>query len=387
YYENLLKKYGKGRERVTEIRTFENIQATSVAIANTKLYVNKKEGFIGTSLKKDELAFECSDLDNIIIFRRDGKMQVTKVAEKTFVGKDIIHLAVFQKNDERTIYNMMYTDGKTGILYAKRFNVTAITRDKEYDLTKGNPGSKVAYFTSNPNGEAEVVTINLVQGSKARIKTFDYYFEELEIKNRSAQGNQATKYPVKNIKLKEKGRSTLSAQRIYFDWNVGRLNKDNNGNLLGLFDEKDKIIAFYKDGSYELTDFELTNRYEMDALVAIEKFHPQRVITAVYFDNKGKQHYAKRFVIESQALKNRYSFIKDGEGNFLNMVTTLEEPVVNVKRKTADGINTEQLPLHETIEVTGWKTVGTKIGGEEITEVTIYNPDKEQPDAEQPTLF
>src|ERR1700744_3284619 len=205
YYENLLKKYGKGRERKTEIRPFETIQANAVAIANTKLYVNYKEGFIGTSLKKDEFAFDCSDLDNIVVFRKDGKMIVTKVADKVFVGKEIIYLAIFQKNDERTTYNMMYLDGKTAITYAKRFNVQGITRDKEYDLTKGNPNSKVQYFSVNPNGEAEVLVITLHPGSKARVKQLDYYFEELEIKGRGAQGNQGTKYPVKSVRFKEKG--------------------------------------------------------------------------------------------------------------------------------------------------------------------------------------
>ena len=299
YYENLLKKYGKGRERKTEIRTFETIQANAVAIANTKLYVNYKEGFIGTSLKKDEFAFDCSDLDNIIVFRKDGKMTVTKVADKTFVGKDITYLAVFQKNDERTTYNMLYFDGKSKTTYAKRFNVTGITRDKVYDLTKGTPGSKVLQFSVNPNGEAEVVTITLSPESKARTKSFDFYFEEIEIKGRSAQGNQVTKYPVKSVRFKEKGRSTLSAPQIWYDDKVGRLNKDGNGKLLGRFDEKDKVIAFYKDGTYEVTDFELTNRYDADNLMLIEKFNKEKVVSAIYYDAKSKQYNAKRFVVES----------------------------------------------------------------------------------------
>ena len=201
YYDNLLKKYGKGRERKTEIRPFETIQATTVAIANAKLYVNYKEGFIGTGLKKDEFAFDCSDPDNIIMFKKDGTMVVTKVADKTFVGKDIIHLDIWQKNDDRTTYNMIYVDGKSAVSYAKRFNVTGVTRDKEYNLTKGNPNSKVHYLTANPNGEAEVVNITLSSGSKARIKVFDFYFETLEIKGRSAQGNQLTKYPIRNVEI------------------------------------------------------------------------------------------------------------------------------------------------------------------------------------------
>src|SRR5690606_30145800 len=284
----------------------ENIQAAVVAIANTKLYVNRKEGFIGTSLKKDDFAFDCSDMDNVIVFKKDGTMVVTKVAEKTFVGKDIIHLDIFQKNDERMTYNMIYVDGKTGISYGKRFNVTAITRDREYDLTKGNPNSKVHYFSANPNGEAEVITITLHPGSKARNKVFDFYFEELDIKGRGSQGNQVTKYPIKSIKLKEKGKSTLSAPKIWYDETIGRLNRDGQGRLLGRFEEGDRIIVFYKDGSYELTDFELTNRYETDSIVLLEKFNPESIVTAVYFDAKTGNCNAKRFVVEAQTLKNKY---------------------------------------------------------------------------------
>ncbi len=372
YYENLLKKYGKGRERNTEIRPFETIHATNVAIANTKLYVNYKEGFIGTSLKKDEFAFDCSDLDNIIVFRKDGKMVVSKVSEKNFVGKDITYLAIFQKNDERTTYNLLYMDGKTGVTYGKRFNVTGVTRDKEYDLTKGNTGSKVHYFTVNPNGEAEVVTITLSPGSKARMKVLDFSFEDLEIKNRGAQGNQVTKYPVKSVKLKTKGRSTLSAQKIWYDDLIGRLNKDEKGLLLGRFDEKDRIIVFYKDGTYELTDFELTNRYDIDNVLSIEKFHPEKVVTAIYFDAKNKQFNTKRFVIESQSLKNKYSFIKDGEGNYLKLVTTQQEPVVIIRTgKKKSDITENIVALHETVDITGWRTIGSYLAGEDLKEISL----------------
>ncbi|PZF72518.1 DNA gyrase/topoisomerase IV subunit A [Taibaiella soli] len=387
YYENLLKKHGKGRERKTEIRTFETIQATQVAIANAKLYVNYKEGFIGTSLKKDEFAFDCSDLDNVIIFRKDGKMMITKVADKTFVGKDIQYIAIFQKNDERMTYNMIYLDGKTGIAYAKRFNVTGITRDKEYDLTKGNPNSKLLYFSANPNGEAEVLTISLSPGSKARIKSFDYYFEELDIKGRSAGGNQLTKYPVKAVKFKEKGRSTLSAIKIWYDPATGRLNKEENGQLLGRFEENDRIIVFYKDGNYELTDFELTNRYDTDAILKIEKFNPEKVVTTIYYDTKTDQHYAKRFVVETQTLKNKFLFIKEGEGNSVVMVSTQSEPVVILRsgKKRAD-MTEEEVSLSESIEVTGWKTIGTKIGGTDLKEVLVVGEeDNKEPEA--PTLF
>ena len=389
YYENLLKKYGKGRERKTEIRPFETIHAITVAIANAKLYVNYKEGFIGTGLKKDEFAFDCSDLDNIIVFRKDGKMVVTKVADKTFVGKDINHIAVFQKSDERTTYNMLYMDGKSGITYAKRFNVTGITRDKVYDLTKGNPGSKVQYFSVNPNGEAETLTITLNPGSKARVKVFDWGFEDLDIKGRSAQGNQLTKSPVKSIRFKEKGKSTLSAPKIWFDDTIGRLNRDEHGILLGRFEEKNKVIVFYKDGTYELTDFELTNRYDIDNIVLIEKFHPEKVVTAIYFEAKSRQFNVKRFMIESQTLKSRYTFIKEGEGNYLELVTTRQEPVVTLKiGKKKTEMREETVALHETIDISGWKTIGAFLAGEDLKEVSLApEPGEDVPEPEAPTLF
>ncbi len=387
YYDNLLKKYGKGRERKTEIRPFETIQATTVAIANTKLYVNYKEGFIGTGLKKDEFAFDCSDLDNIIVFKKDGTMVVTKVAEKSFVGKDIIHLDIWQKNDDRTTYNMIYVDGKSGVSYSKRFNVTGVTRDKEYDLTKGNPNSKVHYMSANPNGEAEVVSITLSPGSKARIKVFDFYFETLEIKGRSAQGNQLTKYPIRSVKLKEKGRSTLSGQKIWYDDTLGRLNKDGNGMLLGSFMPEDRIIAFYKDGTYELTDFELTNRYETDDVVRIELFNPERVVTAIYFDKKSGNFYAKRFKIEALTLKNKYLFIKEGEGNYLEFVTTKPEPVLILKTgKKKSELTEDVFAAHEQVDITGWRTVGTKIGDNSLKEVSLEEQDEEA-DEGAPTLF
>ena len=389
YYENLLKKFGKGRERKTEIRPFENINANVVAIANTKLYVNYKEGFIGTGLKKDEFAFDCSDIDNIIVFRKDGKMLVSKVADKNFVGKDIRHIAIFQKNDERTTYNMMYMDGKTGITYAKRFNVTGITRDKEYDLTKGNTGSKVQYFSVNPNGEAEVVTITLFPDSKARTKVYDYSFEDLEIKGRGAQGNQVTKYPVKSVKFKEKGRSTLSAPQVWYDDSVGRLNKDGHGQLLGRFDELDRILVFYKDGTYEVSNSDISNRYDADNVLLIEKFHPEKVVTAIYFDSKSKQFNVKRFMIESQTLKSRYNIVKDGPGNYLELATTQQEPVVIVRtgKKKTDW-KEETVALHETIDITGWKTIGSYLAGDDMKEVTLISEAVDENGApEAPTLF
>lgn len=381
YYENLLKKYGKGRERQTEIKLFDTIQATKVAIANAKLYVNRKEGFIGTGLKKDEFVCDCSDIDNIIVFRKDGTMIVTKVADKTFVGKDIIYLDVFKKNDERTTYNMMYMDGSSGVVYAKRFNVTGITRDKEYDLTKGNKGSKIMYFTANPNGEAEVVSVTLSPGSTARIKVFDFYFEELVIKGRSSQGNQVTKYPVRQIKFKEQGKSTLSAPKIWYDTQVGRLNTDGYGKLLGSFEQDDRILVFYKDGHYELTDFDLSNRYEVTQIARIEKFDPEKVITAIYFDADKGQYNVKRFHIETQTLKSKFLFIKEGAKNKLELVTTDQHPVVTLKlgKKKSDA-REEVVDLTEKVGVSGWKAVGNKLSEKDLLEV-IFEEKEEEPEA------
>ncbi len=388
YYENLLKKYGKGRERKTEIRLFETIQATTVAIANTKLYVNYKEGFIGTGLKKDEFAFECSDLDNIIVFRRDGNMVVTKVADKTFVGKDILYVAVFQKSDERTTYNMIYTDGKSGIAMAKRFNVSGITRDKEYDLTKGNPQSKVLYFTANPNAEAELVTIHLNPASTARIKAFDFNFTELEIKARGAQGNQVTKYPVKSVKLKEKGRSTLSAPKIYFDETVGRLNKDGYGRLLGHFTEEDKLIAFYNDGTYELSDLEMITRFDTEKLMLLEQFNAEKVVSAVYFDAEKGQYNVKRFHIETQTLKNRFFFIKEGQGNFLDFVTLADDPVLILRSgKKKTELTEQEIALAEIVDIAGWKSVGKRLAGADLMEIELVQDTPDNGIEGVPTLF
>jgi topoisomerase-4 subunit A len=385
YYEGLLKKYGKGRERQTEIRPFETIQATTVAIANTKLYYNAKEGFIGTTLKKDELAFDCSNLDLIIVFRKDGKMVVTKVADKTFVGKDIMHLDIFKKNDERTTYNMIYTDGKTGIAMAKRFNVTGITRDKEYDLTKGNTGSKVLWFTANPNAEAEVVTVHLNPAASARKKEFNFSFADIEIKARGAAGNQVTKYPVKNVKLKEKGVSTLSAPKIFFDAEIGRLNKDGYGRLLGRFAEDDLLIAFYQDGTYELTRPDLSIRFNTETLKLIAHFDPEKAVTAIYFDEKTGAYNAKRFYIETQTLNNRFMFIREGKKSFLDFVTLHQEPMVQLdygKKKPAEEVN-----LAETVDIAGWKAVGTRIATNDLKNVVLLSEEEEVAEEEerQPT--
>ncbi|SJZ83320.1 DNA gyrase/topoisomerase IV subunit A [Sediminibacterium ginsengisoli] len=360
YFETLLKKYGKGRERKTEIREFDTIQVKHVAIANTKLYLNRAEGFIGTGLKKDEFLCDCSDYDDIIAFTKAGKMKIVKVADKVFIGKDILYAAVFQKNDERTTYNMIYLDGASGTSYAKRFNVTGITRDKEYDLTKGSDKSKVHYFTANLNGEAEVVKIVLSPNCSARIKEFDFYFEELEIKGRGSMGNQVTKYPVKAVKFKEAGRSTLAGRKLWFDDKFGRLNTEEKGQYLGSFEEE-KILVLYTDGSYELTDTEMTQRFEPEKIILIEKFNPEKVITAVYLDHDKQQFNIKRFRIETTTLKTRFLFIKEGKNNYLETATTDDNPILVVQSGKGTQQRTNKFKVASMVEIMGWKAVGAKL--------------------------
>ena len=361
YYENLLKKYGKGRERKTEIKLFDVIQAKTVAIANTKLYANFADGFVGTSLKKDEFIIECSDLDDIIAFTKGGQMKVVRVSDKVFIGKDIIHVAVFQKNDERTTYNMIYVDGKTGISFAKRFNVTGITREKEYDLTKGSEKSKVHYFSANPNGEAEQVKIILSPNCSARIKELDFYFEELEIKGRSSIGNQVTKYPVKSVKFKEAVKSTLSAKKLWFDDKFGRLNVDEKGEYLGMFDAEDRILVIYNDGNYEITDQELTQRFDPEKILLIEKYDYNKVVTAVYLDKEKLQFNIKRFKIETSTQHTKFYFIKEGKDNTLETVTTSENPILKVQHGRGQQVTVKKFKVADLVEIMGWKAVGAKL--------------------------
>ncbi len=382
YYENLLKKYGKGRERRTEIRQFEVIEAKQVAIANTKLYMNREEGFIGTGLKKDELLFECSDIDDIIAFTRRGIMKVVKVSDKTFIGKDILHVAVFQKNDERTTYNLIYSDGKAGKSYAKRFNVTGVTRDKEYDLTRGDDNSRVHYFRAWPNAEAEIVKINLTLGSKARIREFDFNFADLEIKGRSSMGNIVTKYPIRSVKLKEVGISTIAGKKLWYDDQFGRLNTDQKGEFIGTFDGEDKILVMYNDGHYEITDQELTQKLDAEKLLLIEKFNPEKIVTAVYADLDKKQFMLKRFRIETTTLRNKFFFIKEGENNYVEAVSTDLEPVLAVQQGRGAQVRKGKLKLAKMAEVSGWRTVGTKILDYSKSVEMEWVKGKENPQAE-----
>ena len=386
YYENLLKKFGKGRERKTEIKLFDTIQARSVAIANIKLYVNYADGFIGTALKKDELIAEVSDLDDIIVFTKGGIMKVIRVSDKTFIGKDIIHVAVFQKGDERTTYNLMYVDGKTAVTYAKRFNVTGITRDKEYDLTKGSEKSRVHYFTANANGEAEVVKIILSPNCTAKKKEMEFYFEELEIKGRGSIGNQVTKYPIKSIKFKEAGKSTLDAKKLWFDSKFGRLNAEEKGEYLGKFDAEDRILVIFNDGNYEITDQELMQRFDTEKILLIEKFKADKIVSAVYLDNDKSQYNIKRFKIETTTLKSKFFFIKEGKDNRVEMVTTEAEPLLIVKTGKGQLVRNAKFKVNNLVEVMGWKAAGAKLTEYSKT-IEMEWEKKEVTDNPQPELF
>ena len=386
YYENLQKKYGKGKERKTEIKEFDTIQVKQVAIANTKLYINRQEGFIGTSLKKDEFLCDCTDYDDIIAFTKSGIMKVVKVSDKVFIGKDILHAAVFQKNDERTTYNMIYVDGASGISYAKRFNVTGVTRDKEYPLAKSSEKSKVHYLTVNANGEAESVKIVLSPNCSARIKEFDFFFETLEVKGRSSVGNQVTKYPIKTVKLKEAGKSTLVGRKLWFDDKFGRLNTEEKGIYLGTF-EDDKLLVITKDGYYEVTDTEQTQRFDPEKVMFIEKFNPEKIITAVYLDSDKLQFNIKRFKIETTTLKTPFSFIKESPDNYVAAVSTHVEPILVVQSGRGAQVRKAKFKVSKMVDVMGTKAVGTKLVDFSKTiemdwenKVVIKDPNDEQPE-------
>ena len=369
YYQNLLDKYGKGRERKTQITTFDSIQAAQVVANNAKLYVNRKEGFIGTSLKKDEFVTDCSDIDDIIVFRKDGKFMVARISDKVFVGKDIIHVDVWKKGDERTTYNMIYVDGKTGRSMAKRFNVKAITREKEYDLTTGAKNSKVHYFTANPNGESEVVTIQLSQGCKAKKKIFDYYFEEIAIKGRGSKGNIVTRYPIRKVTQKEVGQSTLGAIQVWMDEVSGRLNTEERGLFLGDFDTGDAFFTIYSDGSYEVIDYDLTRRFDPKELMHIGKFDPQGVVSALYYDGTKGWTMVKRFMIETSSNNQRFHFITEHKKSKLLYASMKPQPRVQynirVKNKTMPG----EIDLADFIDVKGWKALGNKLSDKKLTAV------------------
>jgi topoisomerase-4 subunit A len=371
YYQNLLDKYGKGRERKTEIRAFDTIEATVVAANNAKLYVNRADGFVGYGLKKDEFICDCSDLDDIIVIRKDGVCVVTRIQEKGFVGKDILHVAVFRKGDERMVYNLIYLDGGSGKAMVKRFQVLAVTRDREYDLTKGGKGSKVLYLTANANGEAEIVTVYLTQGAKARIKVFDFDFSTIEIKGRNAGGNILTKHPIRKIQLKMEGVSTLGGLDIYYDPSIGRLNTDQRGKKIGNFLGEDRIVVFYKNGDYELTTFELTNRYEASTVQLIEKFDTGKVISAIYYDGGSKTFFVKRFLIETTTINKKFNIISDHKQSYLKLVSSEKQPQVKVMLQKGKEQEEQEYDLDMLIDVKGWRAIGNKLSSHQVLEINL----------------
>ncbi|WP_425553963.1 DNA gyrase/topoisomerase IV subunit A [Hymenobacter antarcticus] len=384
YFEGLLKKYGAGRERKTQLRTFDVVTAQKVAVANQKLYVNYADGFVGYGLKKDENAVticDCSDLDDIISIKRDGTFTVTKIAEKTFVGKDILHVGVYNKNDDRLVYNMVYLDGASGISFAKRFLVSGITRDKAYDLTKGTKGTKTLYLTANPNSESEIVSIQLSDKAPARVKQFDFDFAELGIKGKGSMGNIVTKQPIKKITQKTLGDSTLGGREVFFDSVVGRLNTAGHGRYLGTFDTENTVLVIFKDGSYELTAPNPTNHYDVPNIVLLRKHEPEVVLSVVYVDGETKIHYVKRFKIETSTMDKRFSFISEAKGSKMLAVTANPEPLVEVKMqkdKKADK-ETEKIALHEFIDVKGWKAMGNKLNYYKIHALVLLTDEGSEP--------
>ncbi|MEO1514498.1 MAG: DNA gyrase/topoisomerase IV subunit A [Bacteroidota bacterium] len=380
YYRRLLQKYGKGKERRTEITTFDAIKAVQVVANNTKLYVSRKDGFIGTSLRKEEFVAECSDIDDVIAFTKDGKFKVVRIAEKVFVGKNIIHVAVWKKGDDRTTYNMIYLDGKTGRSMAKRFNVTAITRDKEYDLTGGGAkNSKTHYLTSNPNGESEVVTVYLSQGSTAKKKVFDYYFDELGIKGRASKGNIVSRYPIRKVVQKEVGQSTLGAIKMWMDEVSGRLNTDGRGLFLGEFDTGDHILLLYKNGEYEISDFDQSRKFDPKELIHIGKFDTQSVITAVYYEGERGWSMVKRFQVETSTVNERYRYITEHRSSKLYFASIDSDPLVHYNIRENRETVTYELELAGFIDVKGWKAKGNKLTEKKITKIEqIQTEDKKK---------
>lgn len=369
YFERLLEKYGKGRERRTIISSFDTIEIKEVVANNAKLYVDRVEGFIGMGMKKDEFVSDCSDIADIIAFTRDGKFKVVRIADKVFVGKDIIHTAVWLKSDDRTTYNMIYLDGKSGKSYAKRFNVTAITRDKEYDLTQGGKGSKVLYFTANPNGESEIVNLQLTQSSTAKKKVFDFDFADLAIKGRASQGNVVTKYPVRKVTQVSVGKSSLGAMQIYMDEVSGKLNQDERGKYLGAFDTGSKLLSIYKDGSYEVNELDLNKKYDVNNIVEIGNYTENSVISAVYFEGEKGWTMVKRFKIETSTFDQKFTFIPETAGSKLYFASMEKAPLIKYSYNVGKTKEEKEVLLSEFIDVKGWKALGNRLVDTKLTKV------------------
>ncbi|MCB9203017.1 MAG: DNA gyrase/topoisomerase IV subunit A [Flavobacteriales bacterium] len=378
YFTEIKKKYGKGKERKTEIKIFDTIDATKVAVANVKFYVNRKEGFIGTSLKKDEYLFDCSDIDDIIIFRKDGIMKVAKVDSKTFVGKDIIHVGIFNKNDDRTIYNLIYRDGKLGPWYMKRFPVTSVTREKEYDLTQGKKNSEISYFTANPNGEAETIQVLLRPSQRLRKLKIDIDFSELSIRGKETKGNLVTKFQVKKIIFKEEGVSTLEPRKIWFDETIKRLNDEERGTFLGEFKGDDKIITITTSGDAKLVNFDLLNHFDDEYLI-IEKWREEKPITCVYYEGEKQIYYVKRFILDDTDSAQQF-FMKNHEESFIEWIgigdiVTLTLSFTEENGKAKDD---ETIILNEFIAIKGIKAQGNQLTKNKVDKMSFEVEDEEE---------
>ena len=375
YFKELRKKYGAGRERKTELRLFDAVVASKVAIANEKLYVNRAEGFVGIGLKKDEYVCDCSDLDDVVVIRQDGTLLVTKVDQKTYVGNDILYVNVFKKGDQRTVYNAIYRDGTKGASFVKRFNITGITRDREYPVTQGTKGSELLYLSANPNGEAEVVTVHLKPLAALKKLRFDLDFASLAVRGRSSRGNTVTKYQIKKVELKEKGASTLAARNIWLDETVRRLNDEGRGRLLGAFRGDDKILTVASNGIFRLTSYDLSTHFD-EEVVYWEKWRPEAPITVVYWDASKEAHFIKRLVMESDS-DLRVVLISESPGSILTAFSTHPTPQLTlsfkkVKDKTRDN---EVLEAAEFIAVKGWKAQGNKLSVWPIKAVAVFEPE------------
>ena len=374
YFTRLKKDYAAGRERKTEIRAFDDVDVTKVVIRNTKLYVNKEEGFVGTSLKKDEYVCDCSDIDDIIVFTKEGKMMITKVDSKTFIGKDIIHVEVFDKKDNRTIYNLIYRDGTKGPSYIKRFAVTSITRDKEYDLTNGTKGSTILYFSANPNGEAEVITVILRQVGSIKKLKWDMDFADILIKGRNSKGNLVTKHSIKKIELKEKGISTLKPRKIWFDDTVQRLNVDGRGELIGEFRGEDKLLIITQSGTIKTILPELTTHFDEDMIV-LEKWLPKKPISAIYYDGEKERYYVKRFLIENE--NKEEIFISEHQKSQLEIVSTDWIPraeVIFSKERGKDQKENIEINIEEFIAIKGIKALGNQLTTDKVKQINLLEP-------------
>lgn len=382
YFKRLKDTYGEGRERQTEIRPFEDIVATKVVIRNTKLYVNRAEGFIGTALKKDEYAFDCSDIDDIICFMQDGTMVVTKVDKKVFVGKNIIHVGIFKKKDSRTIYNMIYKNGQNNYNYMKRFAVTSMTRDREYKLAQDHKKSRVLYFSANPNGEAEVVSVILRQRKGMKKFKFDIDFSNLDIKGRGVRGNLVSKFPVKKVELKEEGVSTLKPRKIWFDETVRRLNVDGRGELLGEFRGEDRLLIITQSANLKTIRPELTTHFE-DDIIVLEKWVPKKPISVVYWEGEKERYYVKRFLVENEE-KEEYIITEHPESQ-LELVSTDYIPQIEIeytKERGKDRKPNDTVNLEEFIAIKGIKAMGNQLTPEKVNTINALDPIPFEPEPE-----